>query len=260
MADNTNKEKNLIINRYTVWTVPNILVFIRILCVPVYMSLLIFGSRALAGNDAYETWWIFLALGVMAFAAFTDLIDGKIARRFPAGSKIGKHVVKHDQGTYVGQVLDPIGDKVMHIGILLALTLSGYEFGQAYTPYLHWAFLVLLVFREVCMVVMGSILVDKINVKSNMPGKVASAIISVSAILCCLHGWIVDLIPGWHVYTIDWVLMTIGIVLNWASAINYGVDAARQIKRNKAAKSEAPAEEAAEENAAEEKEIEKTEE
>lgn len=241
MAEQANNEKRLIINRHTVWTIPNILVFIRILCVPVYMTLLILGSRANETNN-YQQWWIYVAIGVMAFAAFTDLIDGKIARRFPAGSKFGKHTVKYSQGTYVGQVLDPIGDKTMHIGVLLGLCIAG----QGGSHYLHWAFLVALIFRELCMVVIGSVLVNDINVQANMLGKVASAIISVSAILCFFHEiWFTKLVPGWTVYTLDWVLLTIGIVLNWAAAINYAVDAARQLKASKAKKA---AEEAAKAN------------
>ena len=228
---NKEKDKNLVINRYTVWTIPNILVFLRILCVPVYMCLLIFGSRAAEGNN-YQHWWIYLALGIMAFAAITDVLDGKIARRFPAGSKIGKHVVKHDQGTYVGQVLDPIGDKTMHIGVLLALVIAVNPVSGQH--YLHWAFLIFLVFRELCMVVIGSVLVNDINVKANMLGKVASAIISCSAILCFFHPFFETLVPGWTVYTLDWVLLTIGLVLNWVAAINYAVDAAKQMKAKKA--------------------------
>ena len=251
MEEKTTKqeEKRLIINRHTVWTIPNILVFIRILCVPVYMTLLILGSRANPSNN-YQLWWIYLALGVMAFAAFTDLIDGKIARRFPAGSKFGKHTVKYSQGTYVGQVLDPIGDKTMHIGVLLALCIAG-PIGGGH--YLHWAFLVALIFREVCMVVIGSIVVNDINVQANMLGKVASAIISVSAILCFFHEiWFTKIVEGWTVYTLDWILLTIGIALNWAAAINYGVDAVKQLKAAKAKKAaEAEAEVAAEEKSEE---------
>lgn len=245
MAEQENKEKRLIINRHTVWTIPNILVFIRILCVPVYITLLVLGSRANETNN-YQQWWIYVALGVMAFAAFTDLIDGKIARRFPAGSKFGKHTVKYSQGTYVGQVLDPIGDKTMHIGVLLGLCIA-----QSQTTgmhYLHWGFLVALIFRELCMIVIGSIVVNDINVQANMLGKVASAIISISAILCFFHEiWFEKLVPGWTVYTLDWVLLTIGIALNWAAAINYGVDASKQMKANKAKQTAAAAEETAEE-------------
>ncbi len=212
---------SLVINRHTVWTVPNILVFIRILCVPVYMTLLILGSRAGEGNN-YADWWVFLALGIMAFAALTDVFDGKIARKYKAGTKIGKYTVKYDQGTYVGQCIDPIADKCMHIGAVVALAIAGY---------LHWAFIIFLVFRELCMVVIGSFLVNDINIKSNMLGKVASAIISVGVILCFFHEYIVKYL--WGVFGIDWIVVTIGLILNWAAAIMYAIDASKQYKENK---------------------------
>lgn len=212
---------NLVINRYTLWTIPNILVFLRILCVPVYMTLLILGSRADASNN-YAEWWVFLALGIMAFAALTDVFDGKIARKYKAGTKIGKHVVKHDQGTYVGQCIDPIADKCMHIGAVVALVISGY---------LHWLFIVFLVFRELCMIVVGSFIVNDIDIKANMLGKVASAIISVGVIMCFFHKYICQYL--WGTYSLDWIVVTIGLVLNWTAAINYAIDAAKQYKANK---------------------------
>ena len=225
------KEKNLIINRYTVWTVPNILVFIRILCVPIYMTLLILGSRA-DGTNGYASWWVYLALGIMIFAAITDVLDGKIARKFTAGTKIGKHVVKHNQGTYLGQVIDPIGDKAMHIGVIVALAIASFPAdGINYPHYLHWAFIIFIVFRELCMVVIGSFIVNDVNIKANMLGKVASAIISCGAILCFFHPYFVK---SWNVFTLDWIIITIGLVLNWAAAINYGINAFKEIKAKKA--------------------------
>ncbi len=212
------KEKNLVINRYTVWTVPNILVFFRILCVPVYMTLIILSSL-----PKHPDWYIYVALGIMALAAFTDVIDGKIARRFKAGTKIGKHVVKHDQGTYVGQLIDPIADKVMHIGAMLALTIGGY---------LHWAFVVLIFIREITMVIGGSFFMNKVNVQSNMLGKVASAIVSVGIILCFFHKLIVSYL--WDVYSLDWIIVTIGVVLNWTAALCYLLGALKDYRKLKA--------------------------
>ena len=229
---------NLVINRYTLWTIPNILVFLRILCVPVYMTLLILGSRAGEGNN-YAEWWVFLALGIMAFAALTDVFDGKIARKYKAGTKIGKYTVKHDQGTYVGQCIDPIADKCMHIGAIVALAICGY---------LHWAFIIFIVFRELCMIVIGSFIVNDIDIKANMLGKVASAIISCGIIMCFFHKYICQYL--WGTFSLDWIVITIGLILNWAAAINYAVDASKQYKANKA--KTANAEKAIEENTAEE--------
>lgn len=230
---------NLVINRYTLWTIPNILVFLRILCVPVYMTLLILGSRAGEGNN-YAEWWVFLALGIMAFAALTDVFDGKIARKYKAGTKIGKYTVKHDQGTYVGQCIDPIADKCMHIGAIVALAICGY---------LHWAFIIFIVFRELCMIVIGSFIVNDIDIKANMLGKVASAIISCGIIMCFFHKYICQYL--WGTFSLDWIVITIGLILNWAAAINYAVDASKQYKANKL--KTANAENETEETVAEEK-------
>lgn len=208
-------EKKLIINRYTVWTVPNILVFFRILCVPVYMTMIILSSI-----ERYPDWYIYVGLAIMVLAASTDVIDGKIARKYKAGTKIGKHVVKHDQGTYVGQLIDPIADKVMHIGAMLALTIGGY---------LHWTFVVLIFLREVIMIIGGSFFMNKVNVQSNMLGKVASAIVSAGIICCFFHKLLITHL--WSVYPLDWIIVTIGIVLNWTAGLMYLLGALKDYRK-----------------------------
>ena len=219
-------EKKLIINRYTVWTVPNILVFFRILCVPVYMTLVI-----LSAQEAHPDWYIYVGLGIMALAALTDVFDGKIARKYKAGTKIGKYVVKHDQATYVGQLIDPIADKTMHIGAMLALAIGGY---------LHWVFVVLIAFREIMMIVGGSFFMNRVNVQSNMLGKVASAIISGGIILCFFHKLIVTYL--WGVYPLDWIIVTIGVVLNWAAGLAYLLGALKDYRKLKSEQEKEPTE------------------
>lgn len=243
-------EKRLIINRHTVCTIPNLLVLIRILCVPVYMTLLILGSRASEAN-AYASWWVYLALGIMIFAACTDVFDGKIARKYKAGTKIGKYTVKHDQGTYLGQAIDPVADKAMHIGALVALAIATTSNGS---PYLHWAFIIALVMRELAMIVVGAFVINAVNVQANMLGKVASAIISCGIILCFFHEHISKL---WGDYGIDWIVVTIGLVLNWSAAVNYAIGTFKQLKENKAKKA---AGEVATEEAAVTEEVAETEE
>jgi CDP-diacylglycerol--glycerol-3-phosphate 3-phosphatidyltransferase len=203
------KEKKLIINRHTLWTIPNILTYIRFLLVPVYMTFIILSAKL--DNDPY----LFIGLGIMVFAACTDVIDGKIARKYKG------------QGTYLGQCIDPIADKAMHIGAIVALSVGGY---------LHWIFIVLLVFRELCMIVIGSFIVNNYEIKANMMGKVASATISVGIILCFFHKWISTI---WGEYGIDWIIVTIGIALNWFAAFNYGADVARHYKSLKKAEADA---------------------
>lgn len=195
--------KKLILTKKEICTIPNYLTFLRVALVPVYMTLLILGAQR-------ENWaFIISSLAVMLFAALTDVFDGWIARKF-------------NQGSYVGQCIDPIADKVMHIGAIVALAIAGY---------LHWAFIIFIVFREFMMVFVGSFIVNKVEIKANMLGKVASATISVGVMACFFHTYIAQL---WGEFGIDWIIVTIGLVLNWSAAINYAVNVIKQLKKEKA--------------------------
>lgn len=82
------------------WTVPNALSALRLLLVPVVAYLIGRGERDV------------LAVALLAMAALTDWLDGKIARRF-------------DQVTQFGALLDPFADRLAIILVALALTVRG---------------------------------------------------------------------------------------------------------------------------------------
>ncbi len=85
------------------FTVPNILTFLRILLIPVIMICL------LSGNPFYsET----VSTALFIFAAISDFFDGYIARKF-------------NQATELGRFLDPIADKLIVIGVFIALIWIG---------------------------------------------------------------------------------------------------------------------------------------
>ena len=67
-----------------VFTIPNILVYIRIALIPVFVYLYI-GAKS---NADYCT-----ALAVMTIAFLTDFFDGKIARHFNCVTSLGKFMV-----------------------------------------------------------------------------------------------------------------------------------------------------------------------
>ncbi|HEU0212527.1 MAG TPA: CDP-alcohol phosphatidyltransferase family protein [Jiangellaceae bacterium] len=81
-----------------VFTVPNLLSFLRLLGVPLFLWLVL--VREADG-------WAFL---VLAVSAFTDYLDGKLARRWHQISR-------------VGQVLDPLADRLYVFSTIVALTL-----------------------------------------------------------------------------------------------------------------------------------------
>jgi cardiolipin synthase len=80
-------------------SIPNMLSILRLLLVPVFLVLLV--------NDQFL--W---ALIVLAFASFTDWLDGQIARRF-------------GQETNLGKLLDPSADRLFIFATLIGLTLNG---------------------------------------------------------------------------------------------------------------------------------------
>ncbi len=115
-----------------VWTIPNLLSFIRIILVPVFAVLFL--------ND--KLLW---AVVVLAISGLSDLFDGKIARRFNQVSELGK-------------MLDPIADKLTQgtIAVLLFIT-----FHRAENKTLHlfaWVFL-LFIIKELVMLIGGALMI-----------------------------------------------------------------------------------------------------
>jgi CDP-diacylglycerol---glycerol-3-phosphate 3-phosphatidyltransferase len=87
---------------------PNLLTLIRIFLVPLVVAALVqqnlrleIGNKLLVANDLF-------ALTVFLAAAFTDILDGYLARRWK-------------QVTTVGTLLDPVADKLLVSAALIAL-------------------------------------------------------------------------------------------------------------------------------------------
>jgi len=112
------------------FTVPNILVYIRILLVPVFVYIYI---NAKSDKDYYA------ALCVMIVAFLTDFFDGKIARRFNLVTDLGK-------------ILDPIADKLYQFAVAICLV----------AKYRLMIIIVIIIFiKELIMGLMGLVLLDK---------------------------------------------------------------------------------------------------
>ena len=84
-------------------TTANKITFIRILCVPIFMAILLI-------DFPYSN---FVALALFAAASLTDAVDGYIARHY-------------NQITDLGKFLDPLADKLLVTAAILVLV----EWGQ----------------------------------------------------------------------------------------------------------------------------------
>jgi len=84
--------------RTRVWTLPNLLSFLRLLGVPAFLWLVL-GPRA-------DGW----ALVLLALSGVTDYLDGFLARRL-------------GQTSVLGQVLDPVADRLYILAVVVGLAL-----------------------------------------------------------------------------------------------------------------------------------------
>lgn len=90
---------------------PNILAFIRLLIAPV-MFWIILSPQVFTDNGWHISWSYYTAALLFVIASVTDFFDGYIAREL-------------DQITIVGQILDPLADKMLTLAAFLGLMVSG---------------------------------------------------------------------------------------------------------------------------------------
>ena len=100
-----------------VWTVPNVLSAARLVGVPIFLWLVL-GPH-----------WDAAALGVLVVSGITDWADGWLARRW-------------DQVTVLGQLLDPVADRLYLVAVVV---------GLAVRHVIPWWLAVLLPLRDVLL-------------------------------------------------------------------------------------------------------------
>ena len=101
-----------------IWNVPNILSLIRMVLVPVCIAAVLYAGKWFAGvaNETARVWLICLVPTlIFILTSLTDMLDGKIARKYGLITDFGKFI-------------DPLADKFMVFGLLIAiLTANLYE-------------------------------------------------------------------------------------------------------------------------------------
>ncbi|MEG0289238.1 CDP-alcohol phosphatidyltransferase family protein [Carnobacterium antarcticum] len=117
-------------NRRDWFTIPNILSYIRILLVPVFIFIYL---------NATETKHFQYAALIVVFSGLTDLLDGWIAR-------------KYNQITEIGKLLDPIADKITQAAIIFCLIFR-YDY--------MWLLVLLFVVKELTMGICNVVLFKK---------------------------------------------------------------------------------------------------
>ena len=112
------------------WSVPNILCYIRFLLIPVFVVTYI---------RANEPKQYFQAAAVVFLSGLTDFLDGFIARRF-------------DMVTELGKIIDPLADKLTQASLIFILVVK-----------IKWMFLLLILFviMQLFLLVAGIVMLKK---------------------------------------------------------------------------------------------------
>ena len=135
-------------------TIPNLLSLFRIALIPVYMVIYL---------NATEHLHYYVAAAILAVSCLTDLIDGKIARKFNMISTFGK-------------LLDPLADKATQFALILCLSMR--------YPIL-WCLLALFVVKEFFQLFALAIAFKKRKMLDGalISGKICTTILFISLII-----------------------------------------------------------------------------
>ena len=163
-------------------TIPNLLSFFRLVLIPFYMAIYL---------KAEESADYLLAGSILAVSCATDMVDGKIARRF-------------NMITTFGKFLDPLADKLTQFALLLCL-------GIRY-PVL-WSVFSLFVLKELFQLCAGILAARHGYILKGalISGKICTAILFISLVSMVLF-------PKMDLVTVNIIAMVDGVFLMVAFA------------------------------------------
>lgn len=165
-----------------IFTIPNILSLFRLALIPVYISIYL---------NATESMQYYAAGGILTVSCLTDIIDGRVARKYNMVSTLGK-------------ILDPVADKVTQFTLTLCLSLK-YAFLRSV--------LILFLVKEAFQLVAGIVNLRKGKMLSGaLPeGKVCTAVLFTSMIFLVLFPELPAVIVG-SISILDAAFLTLSFI------------------------------------------------
>ena len=185
-----------------VLTAPNIITFVRLACIPLFVWLLFGLHRQTA------------AAAVLAALGATDWIDGYVARRYHQVSTLGK-------------VLDPTADRILVATAVVAVIVHG-----AVPLWFGVATLAREVLVSVMVLVLAALGAARIDVL--WVGKAGTFALMVSYPLFL----VADGSASWQepIRVVAWVIGLLGLALAWVAAASYVTPARTAFREGRAAR------------------------
>ena len=176
--------------------IANIITVARILLAPVFIWLLL--------SDNHEFGVLrYIAAALFIIAIATDSLDGYLAR--------GRNLV-----TDIGIILDPIADKVLIGGALVALSILGD---------LPWWITIVILVREFGITLFRFAVLSKRVIPASRGGKLKTVVQSVAISLFLVAPW--TFLGSWAGW-VSWVFMIAALLLTVVTGIEYLWQAWRQ--------------------------------
>src|SRR5690348_8608769 len=184
-----------------IWTIPNVISFIRLLGVPLFLYLLLGPEKDVA------------AVIVLAIGGTTDWVDGFVARRMNSVSRLG-------------ELLDPFADRLYILATLIGFTVRGV---------VPWWLTGALLLRELVLGI--ALLVLRRHGYGPPPvhyvGKTGTFVL-LAAFPIILLG---EAVPSWNGWAgaVGWGLAWWALALYWAAGALYLIQTARLLRADRLA-------------------------
>lgn len=177
-------------------TLPNLLTMLRMVMIPVFVSLLFY----------QKFYW---ALAVFILAGVTDGLDGLFARRF-------------DQKSQLGTILDPIADKLLLVTSFIVLSLPSISPQQQPPSHLPVPFWVTtaVISRDIFIIV-GAAAINIVTgfrgFRPSLLGKINTAVQILAIVSILIAASIPSQISGYYLPTVYVTVFTLSVL----SGIHY---------------------------------------
>jgi CDP-diacylglycerol--glycerol-3-phosphate 3-phosphatidyltransferase len=175
--------------------IANIITVVRILMAPVFIWLLLADAGRL-GPVRY------VAAALFVIAIVTDSVDGHLARR-------------NNLVTDFGKIVDPIADKILTGGALVALSILGE---------LWWWVTIVILIREFGITIFRFIVIRRSVIPAVASGKLKTVLQAVAIALFLFPLWtLFGDSAGWNtaVHWVNWVFMAAALALTVISGIDF---------------------------------------
>lgn len=177
---------------------PNTLSLIRVLLVPVFMASL-FLMQGIA------VWGQVVPALIFALTAFTDMLDGKIARKYGLVTNFGKFI-------------DPLADKFMLFGALIAIL----TVDRAIAPVFVWVCAILML-RELAVTSLRLVAAGQTGtvIAASFFGKCKTVSQVISILLILVDPLVGEAAPFLQTRVISYLAMAVMTVFTVLSGLDY---------------------------------------